>query len=50
MGKTPRKQIQRDKKNFFNEKIRGIAQKVYHSNTITGVLLQENNREEIMRK
>lgn len=50
MGKAPRKQITKRPKKFFNEKIRGIAQKVCHSNTIIGVLLQENNREEIMRK
>ena len=41
MGKAPRKQIQRDKKNFFNEKIRGIAQKVS---------FKYNNRSSITRK
>ena len=44
LRKPPRKQnTKRLKKNVFNVKIRGTAPKVYLSNTVIGIPLQENN-------
>ena len=48
-GKLPESRYRETKKIFLMRKLE-VQPRRSHSNIITGVLLQENNREEIMRK